>query len=62
MRGELRPPLADAWVEAELELPARLSSDFRNVFTGELIRLNNSRSLLCREVFAHFPVTLLISH
>ncbi len=28
MRGELRPPLGEAWGRTELELPARLSSDF----------------------------------
>ena len=32
---------------------------FPNVWTGERLTSPNGRSLLCREIFAHFPVALL---
>ena len=58
MKGQPRPPLGEAWGETQLELPAG-SGDFVNVFTGEAPAGGGTRTLLCREVFAHFPVALL---
>jgi len=59
MQGEMRPPLAEAWGAAELALPPGAPLEFENVFIGELVRQTPQRSLLCREIFARFPVALL---
>ncbi len=59
MAGQRRPPLAEAWGGAALQLP-RAGMEFVNVLTGELLHAEGDR-LLCREVFARFPVALLWS-
>ena len=59
--GEMRTPLGKLWGDTEILLPSRAGAALENVFTGEEIRPNSSRTLLCREVFAHFPVALLAS-
>ena len=61
MKGELRAPLADAWGKAEIALPMGMPHEWWNVFTGEVIP-GGPRSLLCRDVFQHFPVALLSGH
>jgi (1->4)-alpha-D-glucan 1-alpha-D-glucosylmutase len=60
MKGEMRPPLGAVWGAAELSLPPGYG-EFVNVLTGEHIAAANGRGLLCREVFARFPVALLAS-
>jgi len=60
MQGELAPPLGERWGNAELALPPHSPEFFENVFTGERLRMTPQRSLLCREVFAHFPLALLL--
>lgn len=58
MKGEMRPPIgADAWYDAELEIPPG-ASVLKNVLTGEEVTVRDGR-VLCREVFARFPVALL---
>ncbi|HUI85503.1 MAG TPA: malto-oligosyltrehalose synthase [Candidatus Binatia bacterium] len=58
MKGREEPPIGPVWGEAELPLPAEATGRrLRNIFTGE--RLTAGHSLLCREVFASFPVALL---
>jgi len=59
MRGDMRAPLGDAWGGAELALPPGAPQEFENVLTGEPVRQTANRSLLCRELFARFPVALL---
>lgn len=59
--GALRAPLAELWDTTELPVPPRCAEFLENVFTGEKIRVTAQRTLLCREVFAHFPVALLVS-
>ncbi len=59
MRGEMRPPIAEAWGNAELALPGGVPMEFENVLTGELVRQTTARTVLCRELFASFPVALL---
>jgi (1->4)-alpha-D-glucan 1-alpha-D-glucosylmutase len=59
--GALRAPLASLWDNTELPVPSRCPEFLENVFTGEKIRVTAQRTLLCREVFAHFPVALLVS-
>ena len=59
--GRMAPPVGDVWQQTELVLPPRAPNEFINLFTGEQVRSNSSRTLLCREVFARFPVALLAS-
>jgi (1->4)-alpha-D-glucan 1-alpha-D-glucosylmutase len=59
--GSMQPPLGDIWGATELPVPSRASEFMENVFTGERMRVTPGRTLLCRELFAHFPVALLIS-
>ncbi|HET9366066.1 MAG TPA: malto-oligosyltrehalose synthase, partial [Candidatus Angelobacter sp.] len=59
--GSMQAPLGDLWSTTELPVPSRASEFMENVFTGEKIRVTPGRVLLCRELFAHFPVALLIN-
>jgi (1->4)-alpha-D-glucan 1-alpha-D-glucosylmutase len=59
--GAIRAPLAGLWENTELPAPPRCTEFVENVFTGEKIRVTSQRTLLCSEVFAHFPVALLVS-
>src|SRR4051812_3328604 len=59
--GAMRAPLADLWENTELPVPSRCPEFLESVFTGEKIKVTPQRMLLCREVFAHFPVALLVS-
>jgi (1->4)-alpha-D-glucan 1-alpha-D-glucosylmutase len=59
--GDIRMPLADIWENTELPVPSRSPEFLENIFTGEKIRVTPQRTLLCREVFAHFPVAVLVS-
>jgi (1->4)-alpha-D-glucan 1-alpha-D-glucosylmutase len=59
--GAMRAPLGDLWSSTELPVPPRTAEFLENVFTGEKIKVSANRSLLCHELFAHFPVALLIS-
>ncbi len=59
MQGEMRPPLGEVWGKAEIALPQHAPSEFVNVFTGETVRRASGGALLCREIFARFPVALL---
>jgi (1->4)-alpha-D-glucan 1-alpha-D-glucosylmutase len=61
MSGEMSSPTGEVWGDSQLELPPG-ASEFLNIFTGERLSAPNSRTLLCREVFANFPVALLSSH
>jgi (1->4)-alpha-D-glucan 1-alpha-D-glucosylmutase len=59
-RGAIRPPLGELWDDTELPVPAQTAEFVESVFTGEKIQVTPGRTLLCREVFAHFPVALLV--
>jgi (1->4)-alpha-D-glucan 1-alpha-D-glucosylmutase len=59
--GALRPPVGDVWEQTELPVPSRTPEFLDNVFTGEKIKVTPGRTLLCDELFAHFPVALLVS-
>jgi (1->4)-alpha-D-glucan 1-alpha-D-glucosylmutase len=61
MQGKTSPPIGDAWEDTELVLSPRTPYEFINVLTGEQVRARSSRTLLCREIFASFPVALLAS-
>jgi (1->4)-alpha-D-glucan 1-alpha-D-glucosylmutase len=59
--GAIRPPLAGLWETTELPVPPHTAEFLENIFSGEKIRVSAQRTLLCSEVFAHFPVALLVS-
>ena len=59
--GAIRAPLAGLWENTEIPVPPRCAEFLENVFTGEKIKVTAHRTLLCSEVFAHFPVALLVS-
>ena len=40
---------------------SRTAEFLENIFTGEKIKVSAQRTLLCSEVFAHFPVAVLVS-
>ena len=57
MKGKEEPPIGTVWGDSELVLPPELAGRrIFNIFTGE--RFNVSDSVLCREIFAKFPVAL----
>ena len=58
MKGHEEPPTGAVWGDTELLLPPQAAGKlWRNVLTDEV--LTGGPSLLCREVFAGFPVALL---
>ena len=60
MKGKVEPPTGHVWSDMELVLPAEVAGrQWRNVFTGKVLRSTARNSLLCREVFTQFPVALL---
>jgi (1->4)-alpha-D-glucan 1-alpha-D-glucosylmutase len=61
MAGKSVAPLADIWGDSAIRLPAEGPQEFVNVFTGETVRAQEG-SLLCRELFRHFPMALLYGH
>jgi (1->4)-alpha-D-glucan 1-alpha-D-glucosylmutase len=60
MKGHEQPPIGAAWGDVELVLPPEAAGrSLRDIFTGRILRPTDRNSLLCREVFRHFPVALL---
>ena len=57
--GRMHPPLGDMWGDTELVLPRNAPNFFVNSFTGQVLAVSSSRTLLCREIFSDFPVALL---
>ncbi len=54
MKGREEPPIGSVWGDSALSLPPEATGKrLRNIFTGEI--LSPGQSLLCREVFRHFP-------
>ncbi len=60
MKGASEAPLGEVWGKTALILPEDSPTTFHNVLTGRRIHAVEG-TLPCREVFADFPVTLLIS-
>jgi (1->4)-alpha-D-glucan 1-alpha-D-glucosylmutase len=58
--GSVRAPLGELWEDLELPVPPQAAEFLDSVFTGEKIRVTPERTLLGREIFAHFPVALLV--
>jgi (1->4)-alpha-D-glucan 1-alpha-D-glucosylmutase len=62
MRGRVHPPIGDAWGNTELALPPEAAGTrLLNIFTDEVINVTG-RTLLCRNIFAHYPVAVLGSY
>jgi (1->4)-alpha-D-glucan 1-alpha-D-glucosylmutase len=59
--GSQGPPLGDVWNDTEIPVPSRTAEFLENAFTSERVKVTPNRTLLCRELFAHFPVALLSS-
>jgi (1->4)-alpha-D-glucan 1-alpha-D-glucosylmutase len=62
----LELPLGESvWRDTRLVLPVEASvSGWRNLFTGErlsAVEQNGQRALAATQVFAHFPVAVLVS-
>jgi len=61
LNGEPRLAGAEDWGATLLRTPQEFSSrQFHNALTGESVTVQDNGELLCREVFASFPVALLI--
>lgn len=58
MKGQVGSPLGDVWGNSKLVVN-RAGAEYVNIFTGQVLRSSDSRTLLCRELFAHFPLALL---
>jgi (1->4)-alpha-D-glucan 1-alpha-D-glucosylmutase len=57
MKGKEEAPLGAVWGDSALVLPPGLAGRrIHNIFTGE--RFEAGESILCREIFAGFPVAL----
>ncbi len=59
LKGQTQMPVGEVWGNTELTA-TRAGADYENVFTGEVLRSSGTRTLLCSEVFARFPVALLV--
>jgi len=61
LNGEPRLPRAEDWADTRLQGPPELSGrTMTNTLTGENVKVQDNGELLCSEVFASFPVALLI--
>ena len=60
MRGKMQAPLGEAWEQTELALPEGSPDWFENLYTGERLKRSETGTLLCREIFARFPVAVLV--
>jgi (1->4)-alpha-D-glucan 1-alpha-D-glucosylmutase len=56
--GERRAPIGGVWGDTELSVPPG-TSVLRDVFTGQELLPSTRGTVSCRELFAHFPVSLL---
>jgi hypothetical protein len=60
MKGSIQPPCGGVWGKTFLRLPSGSPTRFRNLLTDSLVEVIDG-GLLCREIFAGFPVALLIN-
>jgi (1->4)-alpha-D-glucan 1-alpha-D-glucosylmutase len=61
VNGEPRLATAEEWGNTRLRVPQEFaSSEFRNSLTGERVTVQDNGDLLCSEIFATFPVALLV--
>ena len=56
-----RPVLGrEPWRDTRVNLPVELAGAYRNVFTSEIVASDETATLAAGEVFANFPVALLL--
>ena len=64
LTGRVKPgdfPLGgEVWGDGVLSVPAPPGTPLRNVYTGEALAVGGEGTLALAEVFAHFPVALLV--
>jgi (1->4)-alpha-D-glucan 1-alpha-D-glucosylmutase len=60
-RGKPHLPLSNAWGKAILSLPDQASMSFTNVFTDKELSVDENGHLNLGDIFAGFPVAMLIS-
>jgi (1->4)-alpha-D-glucan 1-alpha-D-glucosylmutase len=58
--GAVIPPLGELWEDTGIPTPASVPQELENIFTGEKIAVSPGQTLLCSQVFASFPVALLV--
>lgn len=61
MKGMVQPPTGRIWDRACVQVPPEIKGPLRNMMTGEIVSVGGDGRLLCSEVFATFPVALLVS-
>jgi (1->4)-alpha-D-glucan 1-alpha-D-glucosylmutase len=59
-KGAQRAPLGEIWEDTELQLPRSAPTYFVDAFSGKVLEADARRVLSGAEVFADFPVALLI--
>jgi (1->4)-alpha-D-glucan 1-alpha-D-glucosylmutase len=59
MGGKPRLPLGAAWGDAMVHLPGLGGRELRNVFTDEVVSVDEDGAVKLSEVFANFPIGLL---
>jgi (1->4)-alpha-D-glucan 1-alpha-D-glucosylmutase len=59
MDGKPRLPLGAAWGDATVHLPGLGGRELRNVFTDEVVSVDEDGAVKLSEVFANFPIGLL---
>jgi (1->4)-alpha-D-glucan 1-alpha-D-glucosylmutase len=61
LNGEPRTATAADWGTTSVRAGKELSGrEYRNAFTGERLKMTSDGALLCSELFAGFPVALLV--
>jgi (1->4)-alpha-D-glucan 1-alpha-D-glucosylmutase len=61
LNGEPRTARAEDWRGTKVDLPREFCGrEFSNAFSGERVRVTDDGELLCSEIFASFPVALLV--
>jgi (1->4)-alpha-D-glucan 1-alpha-D-glucosylmutase len=61
MQGKAELPLGKAWAGTRLALPRQAGRRYLSAFTGEALRLEEDGGLALSNLFASFPVALLLS-
>jgi (1->4)-alpha-D-glucan 1-alpha-D-glucosylmutase len=60
MRNQLRLPLGAVWADTALPFPLKSPTSYRNIFTDERVNAGE-HGLQLSDVFAEFPVAMLVS-
>ena len=61
MRGKTEWPLANAWKDSAVRMPAEAARRFTNIYTGKEVEANEANSIPLSSIFEDFPVAILVS-